>query len=363
VPLTDPRAQYLAMRQEIDSAISDVLKSGYMVLGPQVDAFEGEFAAFLGTEHAIGVANGTDAIAIALMALGIGSGDEVITVSHTAVATVAGIEQAGATPVLVDVEPGFLTLSPESIVAAVTDKTRAVIPVHIYGQSADLSRIKEICETYRLSLIEDTSQAHGAAWRDERLGTIGDIGVFSCYPTKNLSALGDAGVIVTRSSHLADRMRRLRQYGWQDRNWSLEPGVNSRLDEIQAAVLRVKLRHLEESNNRRREIAAIYATELGHLPLVLPTTSAERHHVYHLYVVEVEARNEVMARLGELGIQTAIHYPTPIHLQPAYLDRIRVNGELHNTEKASFRILSLPLYPEMTSEMQSAVVSALLNVC
>lgn len=359
VPLTDPRAQYLGMREEIDTAISRVLTSGHLILGPEVEAFESEFADYIGAKHGIGVANGTDAIAIALSSLGIGPGDEVITVSHTAVASVAAIEQVGAVPVLVDVEPGYLTMDPLLVESAVTDRTRAVMPVHIYGQAAALTPLQSICSERGLALIEDASQAHGAKWRGDRLGSIGQIGIFSCYPTKNLGALGDAGIIVTSDADLATRMRGLRQYGWGTRNWSLEPGVNSRLDELQAAVLRVKLRRLDDANQRRRDLAAEYDRELVELPITGPATAGEREHVFHLYVVEVDGRDALQARLSERGIQTSIHYPSPIHLQPAYFDRIRVPLPMVVTEAVAPRILSLPMYPEMTATMQGAVIEAL----
>lgn len=359
VPLTDPRAQYLVMREEVDAAITGVLASGNLILGPEVERFESEFADFIGATHGVGVANGTDAIAIALLSLGIGPGDEVITVSHTAVASVAAIEQVGAVPVLVDVESGFLTMDPSLVESAVTDRTKAIMPVHIYGQAAALTPLQKICSKRGLALIEDVSQAHGAKWRGARLGSIGDIGVFSCYPTKNLGALGDAGVIVTNDGNLATRMRGLRQYGWTTRNWSLEPGMNSRLDEVQAAVLRVKLRRLESANQRRRDLAATYDRELADLPITRPTTADEREHVFHLYVVEVERRNELRAHLGRLGVQTSIHYPSPIHLQPAYHGRIQLRSPMVVTEAVAARILSLPMYPELTSVMQGEVIEAL----
>ncbi len=359
VPLADPGAQYLALRGEIDAAITEVLHSGFYVLGPQVSAFEREFANYIGASQAIGVANGTDAIALALRALDIGCGDEVITVAHTAVATVAAIEQVGATPVLVDVEAGLLTMDPAQLAEATTPRTRAVIPVHLYGQAASIDAIERFCSEHELALIEDASQAHGATWDGRRLGSIGLIGVFSCYPTKNLGALGDAGVIVTSDLAIAERLRALRQYGWVDRNNSLEPGVNSRLDELQAAVLRVKLRQLDHHNDRRRELADAYDAALADLPVKTPTRNARGDHVFHLYVVEVSDRERVRTYLSQRGIQTVVHYPIPVHLQPAYLGRIRTANELPVTVAASERILSLPIFPELTDNMQSRVIRAI----
>jgi len=349
------------MQVEIDAAIRNVLSSGYYVLGPRVISFEQEFAEYIGAREAIGVANGTDAIALALRALDIGPGDEVITVAHTAVATVAAIEQAGATAVLVDVEPGLLTMDPAQLAAATSERTRAVLPVHLYGQSASMDAIAEFCETRGLALIEDVSQAHGATWQGRRLGSIGRIGIFSCYPTKNLSALGDAGVMVTSDPAIAQRLRGLRQYGWAERNSSLEPGVNSRLDEIQAAVLREKLPRLDAHNDRRRALAEAYDAAFSDLPVQIPTRHAKGEHAFHLYVIEVTDREGLRAHLAEQGIQSAVHYPIPIHLQPAYKDRLRVVNDLPVTVAAADRILSLPMYPELTDDMQAQVIGAVCS--
>ena len=361
IPVTDPGAQLAALRPEIDEAISRVLESGYYILGPEVEAFEREFAAYVGTTQAVGVANGTDALALGLRALGIGPGDEVITVAHTAVATVAAIEQAGATPVLVDVEPGFLTLDPELMVEVLSERTRAVVPVHLYGQAADLTRIQSFCQLSGLALVEDVSQAHGATWNGARLGSLGHIGVFSCYPTKNLGALGDAGIVVTNDSAVADRLRRLRQYGWQERNKSLEPGVNSRLDEIQAAILRVKLRHLDENNDRRRAIAGNYSMAFEGLQITTPSIRSDTTHVFHLYVAEVQHRDNFRQKLENMGIQTALHYPIPIHMQFAYRDRLRTSPGMTVTEQSSSRIVTLPLFPEMTEMDVDAVCAGVVS--
>lgn len=358
IPVTDPFAQLDALKPEIDEAINRVLRSGYYILGPEVEAFENEFAEYIGTDYAVGVANGTDALALALRALDIGPGDEVITVSHTAVATVAAIEQAGATPVLVDVEPDFLTLNPSQLEQVLSSRTKAVVPVHLYGQAADLVRIEAFCQNHDLALVEDVSQAHGAELNGKKLGSFGDISIFSCYPTKNLGALGDAGMAVTSDEHLAERLRRLRQYGWEQRNSSIEKGVNSRLDEIQAAVLRVKLLHLDSNNEARISIATAYNKALSKFDIGLPTVRSKSHHVFHLYVAQVENREAFRNLLSDQGIDTAIHYPTPVHQQQAYRGRIRTSEKMRVTEHAARNIVSMPIYPEMTPAQVSTVCTA-----
>jgi dTDP-4-amino-4,6-dideoxygalactose transaminase len=359
VPVTDPHATYVELEKPIQEAMARVLSSGRYILGPEVEAFEAEFASFIGVEHGVGVASGTDAIAIGLKALGIGRGDEVITVAHTAVATVAGIEQAGAMPVLVDVDEQYATMDAALLDRALTSRTRAVIPVHLYGQAADLDGISAFCARNSLALVEDASQAHGARLDGSRLGSVGHLGVFSCYPTKNLGALGDAGILVTRDPQVAERARRLREYGWAGRNWSLEPGVNSRLDEIQAAVLRVKLGQLDSHNDRRRSLAAAYALRLAGSSVSPFKVRPNSEHVFHLYVVRSDDRDALAARLAGVGIQTAVHYPHPLHLQPAYQDRVRIAGTLNVSEQLSRTILSLPMYPEMNPAWVAAVCSGI----
>ena len=359
VPVTDPLAQYESLAPQIRDAIDRVLASGQYILGPEVHAFEEEFASFLGAVDAVGVASGTDALALALMALGIGRGDEVITVSHTAVATVAAIEQSGATPVLVDVEPGHLTMDPAGLPEVVTARTRAIVPVHIYGRPADLTAIQDFCSRHSLALVEDASQAHGARFDGTRVGAFGDVGVFSCYPTKNLGALGDAGIVATRDPVVAARLRRLREYGWQERNLSIEPGVNSRLDELQAAILRVKLLHLDAGNARRQALATRYRGRLGDLAIALPPDRAGSEPVHHLFVVEIDDRETLRTKLTAAGISTAVHYPHPVHLQPAYRGRVRTSGSMRVTEEAAGRVLSLPLYPEIGDDAIDRVCVAL----
>jgi dTDP-4-amino-4,6-dideoxygalactose transaminase len=356
VPVADPRAGYLAHKREIDEAVQMVLSSSHYILGPEVEAFETEFANYIDAPAAVGLANGTDGIAIALRSLGVEPGDEVITVSHTAVATVAGIEQAGAIPVLVDVEPGFLTLDPQRLAEALTSRTRAVVPVHLYGQAADLAPISSFCREHGLALIEDASQAHGAMYKGRKVGSIGDAGVFSCYPTKNLGALGDGGIVTFADPQVAARARRLRQYGWAQRNSSLEPGVNSRLDEVQAAVLRVKLRYLNQANAARREHARTYLNGLSDSGVGLPRERADALHVFHLFVIEVHDRAGLIESLGARGVGTAVHFPTPVHRQPAYQERIRYPAPLTVTDSAAQTVLSLPLYPELATQAIGHVI-------
>lgn len=354
----NPAAQFRCYQAEIEEAIQRVLESGRYILGPEVDALEREFAAYIGTGHAIGVANGTDALELALRALDIGNGDEVITVSHTAVATVAAIEAAGAVPVLVDVDPHFYTLDPVQLAEVLTPRTRAVIAVHLYGQSADLDAIAGFCQEKGLALIEDVSQAHGATWKGKRLGSIGRIGCFSCYPTKNLGAIGDAGLVTTNDEALAIRIRMIREYGWQRRYVSDVVGRNSRLDELQAAILRVKLRHLDADNAKRNAIARQYHQGLDQEVVKIPNTRGSSDAVFHLYVTRSAKREQLIEHLNRQGVQTGIHYPMPIHLQPAYKSRIRTANDMSVTERLANEVLSLPMYPDLSSGQVGEVVDA-----
>lgn len=351
----NPHLQYQAHKAEIDAAIWRVLDKGWYVLGEEVKTFEAEFAAFLGVTQAIGVGSGTEALHIALRACGIGPGDEVITVSHTAVATVAAIELAGATPVFVDIEPDFFTLSPRQFELAITSRTKAVIPVHLYGQPADMDSILEIARRYNLRVIEDCAQAHGAIYKNQKVGSFGDLACFSFYPTKNLGALGDGGMIATNDSDLEQQVRLLREYGWAERYISQIPGWNSRLDELQAAVLRVKLRYLDQDNAARRRLAELYRAGLSQTQLVLPQERAGTTVVYHLYVVRSARRDELQQYLRSRGISALVHYPVPVHLQPAYLGRLR-GDSLPETERATQTVLSLPMYPELSDDELSQVI-------
>ena len=343
----NPSAQFDSYQTEIEEAVLAVMRSNRYVLGEEVASLEKEFADYIETTSAIGVANGTDAIELALRALGIGLGDEVITVSHTAVATIAAIEATGADAVLVDVEPEYYTLNPNQLEEVFSVKTRAIIAVHLYGQSANLDVITDFCKIKNIFLIEDASQAHGAKYKGKRLGSIGDIGCFSCYPTKNLGAIGDAGLITTNNIDLEKKIRMLREYGWINRI-SEYAGRNSRLDEIQAAVLRIKLKYLDLDNDKRRKLAHYYTSNLENSQIILPAVRANVAHVFHLFVIQVERRQELLNYLLSNGIQAGIHYPMPVHIQPAYKDRIAIVSNMNITEGLADKIISLPMYPELT---------------
>ncbi len=354
----NPRAQYLAHKQEIDEAMGRVVERGQYILGDEVRAFEEEFAAYLSLSHAVGVGSGTEALHLSLVACGIGAGSEVITVAHTAVATVAAIELAGATPVLVDIEPDHYTLDPAQLQSAITPRTKAIIPVHLYGQPADLDPIVSLARSHGLRVIEDCAQAHGAMYAGAPVGTKGDLGCYSFYPTKNLGALGDGGMVVTDDAELARKVRVLREYGWVERYISHLCGLNSRLDEIQAAILRVKLRYLDEDNRTRARLAAAYAASLADAGFVLPQPRAGTTHVYHLYVVRSRLRDALLEFLRSRGIGALVHYPVPIHLQPAYQGRLRGSERLPETERAAQEVLSLPMYPQLTDADLASVVDA-----
>lgn len=359
IPCANPLAQYQSHKEEILEAVKRVLESGNYIFGPEVEKFEKLFAAYCGADYAIGVNSGTDALTLALRALDIRPGDQVITVSHTALATVAAIVASGATPVLVDIEPAHYTMDPQCLQRAITPKTKAVIPVHLYGQPADMDAIMKIAREHGLFVIEDCAQAAGASYSGMRVGSIGDAGCFSFYPTKNLGAIGDGGMVVTRQANLAERIRRLRQYGWDERRTTEEPGLNSRLDEIQAAILNVKLKTLDEDNARRREIALIYKEGLAGLPIALPRERPDTVHVYHLYVIASEERNRFKARLAESGVFAGVHYPIPGHLHDGYDSRCELpRTGFPVTERVLGNILSLPMYPEMTPIEAGQVINA-----
>ncbi len=351
IPQTDPHAEYLACRADIEAAIRQVLEHGRYILGEEVQAFEREFATYLGAQAAIGVASGTDALHLALRACGVGAGDEVITVAHTAVATIVAVEQSGATPVLVDVDAHTYTLAPELLTDALTARTKALVPVHLYGQPVDMAALLAFAREHKLLVIEDCAQAHGAAclvhgaWH--KVGTLGDAAAFSFYPTKNLGALGDGGCVVTKRVDVAEQARLLREYGWRERYVSSQRGLNSRLDEIQAAVLRVKLRHLEGWNEDRRRLAARYEQALEGVAVMRPAQVSDRRHVFHQYVIRVAERDRVRAALSAAGVGTGLHYPVPVHRQPAY-QALGVGAHLPVTEKICGEIMSLPMYAQLT---------------
>lgn len=350
IPSSNPQFNYLAHQREIDEAVARVLQSGWYVLGHEVAAFEEEFAAYIGTRFALGVGSGTEALHLALRACGVGHGDEVITVSHTAVATVAAIELCGATPVLVDIDPITYTLDPDQLASAITERSKAVVPVHLYGHPADLPRIMAIAHEYNLWVIEDCAQSHGATLAGVMTGGHGHMGAFSFYPTKNLGAMGDGGMLTTSEPDLAKRTRLLREYGWQQRYVSAFSGLNSRLDELQAAILRVKLQYLNQENRRRQTLARTYEDKLSATSLRLPSCLPEAHHVYHQYAVRSDQRDSLKTFLSENGIDTLVHYPVPIHLQPAYQGRLPCSSSMVISEGVARQILSLPIYPELTGE-------------
>jgi dTDP-4-amino-4,6-dideoxygalactose transaminase len=367
VPLIDLRAQYLALKEEIDVAVARVLDSGWYILGREVVAFEQEFAEYYrmhggGDVECVALNSGTDALHLALRACGVGPGDEVITVSHTAVATVAAIGLTGATPVFVDVDPCSYTLNPATLAGALSPRTRAILPVHLYGHPADMDAILEIASRAGVYVVEDCAQAHGATDRGRLVGSMGDIGCYSFYPTKNLGALGDGGAVVSRRPELAAQVRLLREYGWtpQSRYVSQIQGTNSRLDEMQAAILCVKLRYLDEWNVMRRKLAALY-TDLLPAAIRMPPPSPNADPVYHLYVVRVPHRDQTRLRLQAVGIGTGIHYPVPVHLQPAYQQVGRAGSDLRQTEKLALEILSLPLYPQLAPEQVHQVAAVLAD--
>jgi dTDP-4-amino-4,6-dideoxygalactose transaminase len=357
IPQANPGAGYRALKPEIDAAVARALSSGWYILGGEGKAFEAEYAAWLGTQRAVGCANGTDALALAMRALDIGPGSAVATVSHTAVATVAAVEMAGATPVLLDIDPLHYTLDPAELNAVLAHPPaglppiRAVIVVHLYGQPADMDAILPICARHGVAVIEDCSQAHGAALNGRVVGTMGRVACFSLYPTKNFGALGDGGVVATDDAELADRIGAIRQYGWRKHYISDEVGVNSRLDELQAAILRAKLPHLDAHNARRAAIADAYDAALAGGAWSPPARRPGARHVFHQYVLRVPDREAVQARLRAAGVGTGIHYPMPVHLQPAYRERVALGPSgCRASEAASREVLSLPMYPELTEE-------------
>jgi dTDP-4-amino-4,6-dideoxygalactose transaminase len=361
IPQMYPGAFFEEHRHEVMTALARVLDSGWYILGGEVKAFEQEFARQFDFGAAVGVANGTDAIALALRSLGVGRGDRVATVSHTAVATVAGIEMAGASPVFVDITSDTYTMDPEALVRTLETlgPVKAVVVVHLYGHPADVPAILRIADRFDLRVIEDCAQSHGAKLYQRFVGSLADAATFSFYPTKNLGAVGDGGMVVANDLERIKRVRMLREYGWERRYVSDLPGMNSRLDEIQAAILRVRLPYLDAGNQRRAAIAAAYDAGLADTGLVLPIKRAGATHVYHQYVVRHPGRDQLQARLKQKGIGTNIHYPVPVHRQPAYAGRFDIDpGGLDKTDAVASQILSLPMYPELSDAKVATVVDA-----
>ena len=356
VPFLDLHRQYAELRTEIDAAVARVLSSSRFILGPEVDRFEEEFAAYCGVRHAIGVNSGTSALHLALAAGGLGPGDEVITTSFTFYASVAAIEYVRATPVLVDIDPRTFNIDTRAIATAVTPRTRAILPVHLYGQAADMDAIMNIAKKHRLIVIEDAAQAHGARWRGQRVGSLGEFGCFSFYPTKNLGAAGEAGMVTTNDDELARSVRLLRDWGNDRRYHPILKGFNYRLAGMQAAILRAKLPRLEAWNQMRRELASSYQRRLGSSGLRLPEVLPEAESVWHLYTVRAPDRDRLRQLLHDDGIETAVHYPQPIHLMPAYRDERYPSGSFPEAEASAETVLSLPLYPGLAPE-QAALVA------
>jgi len=362
VPFLDLKAQYQSIKPEIDAAIARVLDTSQFVLGSEVVGFEREFAAYCGADECIALNSGTSALHLALLATGIGPGDDVITVPFTFVASVAAILYAGARPILVDIEPHSFTMDPAAIEGAVTSRTKAILPVHLYGQPADMDPILEVAKRNNLVVIEDAAQAHGAKYKGRPVGSLGDIACFSFYPTKNLGAYGEGGAVTTSDAQYARRIRMLRDWG-QDRKYHhVLRGFNYRMEGLQGAILRVKLRHLDQWTGARRAAASKYNRLLADCGLNLPTEMPWARHVYHVYTVRTEDRDGLQAALQAEGIQTAVHYALPAHLQPAYDDLGYSVGTFPESEKAAKEVLSLPLYPEITDAQLQKVAQALTTV-
>jgi dTDP-4-amino-4,6-dideoxygalactose transaminase len=364
----DPKQSYLAQKDEINAAIASVLENGFYILGKEVAGFEEDFSRFVGIKKCVGVASGTDAVEIALRASGIRTGDGVITVSNTAVATVVAIELCGAVPVLVDVDVDTFNIDAEQIEETVNSHPagfiKAIVAVHLFGHSAEMDTIMAVAAHNNLTVIEDCAQAHGAMYHGHPVGSIGAAGAFSFYPTKNLGALGDGGCIVTNDMAMAERIVMLRQYGWRERFISNIPGMNSRLDELQAAILRVKLKQLEQGNQRRREIAAFYCNSLVDTPLILPKERQGCRHVYHQFVIRCPERDSLQSYLQDRSIGTSVLYPVPIHQQAGYAGRLPISpAGLNRAEALSREILSLPMYPELNEQQLGKVVDAIRGWC
>jgi dTDP-4-amino-4,6-dideoxygalactose transaminase len=363
IPLVDLRAQYDSLKNEIDGAISRVVKSTQFILGPEVKTFEQEIAGYLGVSHAVGVASGTDALHLALLASGIKPGDEVITTPFTFIATAEAITQCGAVPVFVDIDPKTYNIDPTGIEAKITKKTKAILPVHLYGQPADMGSILELARKYSLKVIEDCAQALGASYKDKKVGSLGNAGCLSFFPSKVLGAYGDGGMVVTNNPEIAEKVTMLRSHGSQKKYFSSLPGFNSRLDELQAAILRVKLKHLDEWLELRQQKAALYSKLLGQIEGVQPPyAAADCHHIFNYYTVRLDRklnRNKLTEYLNSQGIATAVYYPLSLHLQPVYQSLGYKPGDFSQSEKTQEEVLSLPIYPELKDEEIEAIARAI----
>lgn len=354
------KSQYDEIAGEIKAALDRVLTSGWFILGQELASFEEEFAEYIGTQHAIGLNSGSDALLLAVKALSIGPGDEVLTVAHTYISSVDSIVRNGATPVFVDIDPETFCIDPAQIEDKITEKTKAILPVHLYGQPADMTPIMDLAKRHNLFVIEDACQAHGAKYKGTKVGGIGDIACFSFYPVKNLGAYGDGGMVVTNNDELAEKVKMLRNYGQPEKHRHVFVGVNSRLDEMQSAILSVKLRYLDPWNQSRRQIADWYNEHLNGSGLITPVEQDYAEHVYHLYVVRCKDRDAVQQKLSKCGIHTQVHYPVPVHKQPAY-QNLGFDLSLPATEQACREILSLPIHPWLTHDEVRAVADAIVT--
>jgi dTDP-4-amino-4,6-dideoxygalactose transaminase len=362
INFAEPYFEFKEHRNEILEAITNVLDNGKYILGPEVDKFEKSFASFCNTKYAVGVNSGTDALILAMRALGIGPGDEVISVSHTAIATIAAIIATGATPVLVDIEPDYYGMSTKCIANALTSKTKAIVPVHLYGHPSCMDPIMEIANNNNLFVIEDCAQAVGAIYKGKKVGAIGDVGCFSFYPSKNLGGMGDAGIAITNNEELEDKIRRLRQYGWNKNRITEEVGLNSRLDEVQAAILNIKLKYLDKKNKRRREIANLYNKILDHEKIKIPTEHQDAKHIYNLYVINTLYRDDIRRELSKNRIMTGIHYPYPVHYHKGYSELCaKLPKKMKITESIASKILSLPIYPGLKNDEVERIGKIILS--
>ena len=362
IPLLDLVAQYHSIKEEMDAAVLGVLESGQFILGPNVKALEQEMATYLGVKHAIGVASGTDALLIALRAAGVEPGDEVIVPAFSFFATAGTVMTIGARPVFVDINPDTYLIDVSAIEAVITPNTKAIIPVHLYGQPADMDEIMSIAQKHGLKVIEDNAQAIGAVYKRKKTAAIGDIGCLSFFPSKNLGAYGDGGMVTTNDDGVAEKVRMLRVHGWKKKYFPEMLGYNSRLDEMQAAVLRVKLKYLDTWNARRIEIAHTYSQTLSNFGLKVPAEAPDRTHIYHLYIVPFENRDEVQQRLKEAGIASAVYYPQPLHLAEPSREFGRGEGQCPVSEECSKTLLALPVYPDMTATQIEEVLAAVENI-
>jgi len=362
ITLLDLVAQYNSIKPDIDAAIQEVLNSAKFILGPNEKAFEQEAAEYLGVKHAVGVASGTDALVIALRALGIGRGDEVIVPAYSFFATAGTVLTVGATPVFVDIDPQTCLIDTAKITRAITERTRAILPVHLYGQAADMEEINRIASTHGLKVVEDNAQAFGATYHGTHTGALGDLGCLSFFPSKNLGAYGDAGMVTTDDDKLAEVVTMLRTHGWKKKYFPEMLGYNSRLDEMQAAILRVKLKHVDAWNARRRQIVEVYNARLGAAGIAIPKAADKRTHVYHLYIIRSKKRELLKEQLKERGIASEVYYPQPLHLSAPCRELGWVEGTLPVAEQAARETLALPLYPEMTDEQINAVITTVIDL-